>query len=505
MLLLAFAADRRGRPRARRGSSSRRARARRPLLAARCRLERRALGRAPGRSERDFFGPVLDGVPAGLPRLLRDAASVRPHRLSRSCTAVVAARRSSASRSLRRHARDRARRPVRRLARARRRASRWPATLVPGSDPLRVGRRSRWSASWRSSSCCGATSPARASPRPPRSRSCSVVLAGDRVDLRRGREARLPLLADAGIPTTGPTSRSSVRYVWHANYDGIQFPEKATTVMKVKVEGPKRSLYWRATTLDDYTGQSGTRTSSSASPNSASRSTPRAPLSAGGRAQRGELGPPGRSRSRRSGTRICSPRRSRCAGEPGTEAPVADAAGDVVVVPDSLRARPALLGLELRPASEPERAEQVPRRLPGRGRALPRGRLPAGPGVGTPNRDALMAVFFGTANEFGITALEPLYQDALGVTSGAQSPYEAAALARDLVPRSRRVHVRRAAARSGRRRAAARRVRRHGRSAATASTTRARWRSCSACSAFPPASPSALRAASTTRATRSGR
>ena len=42
--------------------------------------------------------------------------------------------------------------------------------------------------------------------------------------------------------------------MWSANYDGIEFPEEPTTVLRVKVPGPKRSLYWRATTLDDYTG-----------------------------------------------------------------------------------------------------------------------------------------------------------------------------------------------------------------------------------------------------------
>ena len=39
-----------------------------------------------------------------------------------------------------------------------------------------------------------------------------------------------------------------------------------------------------------------------------------------------------------------------------------------------------------------------------------------------------MAVFFETSDEFEIAALESVYEAALGVTSGAQSPYEAAAL-----------------------------------------------------------------------------
>lgn len=51
-----------------------------------------------------------------------------------------------------------------------------------------------------------------------------------------------------------PDDPVSVSYVWDANYDGIQFPKKKTVVLRVRVPGPRRSLYWRATTLDEYTG-----------------------------------------------------------------------------------------------------------------------------------------------------------------------------------------------------------------------------------------------------------
>ena len=42
----------------------------------------------------------------------------------------------------------------------------------------------------------------------------------------------------------------SVRFVWNANYGGISFPKKKTTVLRIT--GPKRGLYWRATTLDSF-------------------------------------------------------------------------------------------------------------------------------------------------------------------------------------------------------------------------------------------------------------
>ena len=50
-----------------------------------------------------------------------------------------------------------------------------------------------------------------------------------------------------------PDDPVDVRYIWDANYDGISFPEKQTDVFKVE-GGPRSALYWRATTLDDYTG-----------------------------------------------------------------------------------------------------------------------------------------------------------------------------------------------------------------------------------------------------------
>ena len=46
----------------------------------------------------------------------------------------------------------------------------------------------------------------------------------------------------------------SVRFVWNANYGGIEFPKKRTTVLRIT--GPKRGLYWRATTLDQFDSDS---------------------------------------------------------------------------------------------------------------------------------------------------------------------------------------------------------------------------------------------------------
>jgi protein-glutamine gamma-glutamyltransferase len=52
-----------------------------------------------------------------------------------------------------------------------------------------------------------------------------------------------------------PDDPVNVNYVWDANYDGIEFPEKRTTVFTVETEGVRRQLYWRATSLDEFTGR----------------------------------------------------------------------------------------------------------------------------------------------------------------------------------------------------------------------------------------------------------
>lgn len=43
-----------------------------------------------------------------------------------------------------------------------------------------------------------------------------------------------------------------VRYVWNTSYAGINWPDEETVVLQVS--GPVSNQYWRATTLDDYTG-----------------------------------------------------------------------------------------------------------------------------------------------------------------------------------------------------------------------------------------------------------
>ncbi len=129
----------------------------------------------------------------------------------------------------------------------------WPATLLPGDNPLFAG---------------------------------ALALAGMLFILflfrARGRALRglapalvvggLLVLAAVGASSTEavakgaflrwqqwdlydrPDKAVSVSYVWTSNYDGLRFPKKKTVVMRVQVDGPRRPLYWRATVLEDYNG-----------------------------------------------------------------------------------------------------------------------------------------------------------------------------------------------------------------------------------------------------------
>lgn len=129
----------------------------------------------------------------------------------------------------------------------------WPATMIANVDPdaLAVG---------------------------------TVLLAALLVFLYLARSGRRPLggvvqavvlgaavvLVGVGISTSSAVAKPAVldwrswspfdrgqhtvglRYVWNTSYAGIHWPENETVVLEVR--GPTRSVYWRATSLDEYTG-----------------------------------------------------------------------------------------------------------------------------------------------------------------------------------------------------------------------------------------------------------
>jgi protein-glutamine gamma-glutamyltransferase len=124
----------------------------------------------------------------------------------------------------------------------------WPATLISGGGFIR-----------------GAvilatvlTLLAWAGRRPPRSFR-PAVLAGGLLVLLALVATTSPAVAKEEFlswkkwdPYDRPEDPVSVRYVWNANYGGIRFPKKKTTVIRVKA--PPRAHYWRATVLEVFDG-----------------------------------------------------------------------------------------------------------------------------------------------------------------------------------------------------------------------------------------------------------
>ncbi len=72
---------------------------------------------------------------------------------------------------------------------------------------------------------------------------------------------------------TRPQKPVSVRYVWDANYGGVRFPKKVTTVLSI--QAPRRPMYWRATVLDRFDGSRWRERLSRVAPDEPSALSPR--------------------------------------------------------------------------------------------------------------------------------------------------------------------------------------------------------------------------------------
>ena len=85
----------------------------------------------------------------------------------------------------------------------------------------------------------------------------TALLAGAALILVAAAASTSPAVAKDGVlawerwnPSGSFGGVISVSYVWDAQYGGIQFSKKERTVLRIT--GPKRGLYWRATTLDQF-------------------------------------------------------------------------------------------------------------------------------------------------------------------------------------------------------------------------------------------------------------
>lgn len=124
----------------------------------------------------------------------------------------------------------------------------WPATIVPGRDTVAIGGLALGAALW---------PPLAARVRAGRGLAPALVTliavvvvasAAAHAGLRPSESA----IAWQQWTLFGESSSAvGVKLVWDASYAGIEFPARRTTVLRI--HAPRRSLYWRASTLDRFT------------------------------------------------------------------------------------------------------------------------------------------------------------------------------------------------------------------------------------------------------------
>jgi len=220
-----------------------------------------------------------------------------------------------------------------------------------------------------------------------------------------------------------PARALGVRFVWNASYDGISFPPTETVVLEI--EGPEQAQYWRASTLDVFTGDRWLEELY--------------PVVVQGR-PRGEVPldalAPATARDRRRWVeqrvrvRALVDDHVVAAGTPAAlDAP---SLGSVFLLSGGVvRARhPVEAGARYRvwsyvPDPSPAALAAAPARYP---RAASRfltvwGRLL--PGFGVPGRDARMRALLADPRYPAFGAYAPLYEQALKVAGGAPTPYGA--------------------------------------------------------------------------------
>lgn len=224
-----------------------------------------------------------------------------------------------------------------------------------------------------------------------------------------------------------PKDPVGVRYVWNSNYRGITFPEKETIVLRIKTS--PRSLYWRATTLDEYTGV-GWREDLDPGP----------PLTT-----REFTGPiddpllPAAAKDEKNWTRqdvtveALSDTHLVAASQPvkwapGGQGPIQYANG-VVLAPQGLVLGQQYTVWSYAPRIKPIALAKLPAEYP----AALRRYLEVVPDVvvpefGTADRESAVAQLFSERDFDTLLAeYEPLYREALKVVEGTRSPYLAAA------------------------------------------------------------------------------
>jgi transglutaminase-like putative cysteine protease len=306
----------------------------------------------------------------------------------------------------------------------------WPATLLPGDNPLFAG---------------------------------ALALAGMLFILflfrARGRTLRglapalvvggLLVLAAVGASSTEavakgaflrwqqwdlydrPDKAVSVSYVWTSNYSGLRFPKKKTVVMRVQVDGPRRPLYWRATVLEDYNGGNWNETGDLSEPSESQEQIEVAddPLLPGAGRRKGNWVQQEISiQALRDNHLIASAQPVRW--RPGTSSAYQRGPSGSVVLEQTLRQGQKYTAWSYAPRAKPSELADAGTAYPDELDPRyfePLSGIPV-PELGAVGREQFMNALFATTHDSFLQAHRGLYQTAASLTRESRTPYAAAAV-----------------------------------------------------------------------------
>ena len=374
--------------------------------------------------EHDFFGPVLDGLRNGFLDFYEAELpfDVVDHPLMRSAVMMAIFAFVAFAGTL-----LAARRPVG-AALALVAAVGWPATLSPGDNPLRVGAFTLVGILIVLYALRGTARPSRGLGQAA-AVGGALVLAAVVVSTSDAVSKGAFLSWRGWDPYDRPDDPVGVDYVWNSNYNGISFPEKPTVVFKVKASGPRRGLYWRATTLDEYTGTAWEEDREFGQANNAER------IDA---SRRERFLPPAAVRQQdwiRQEVTIAALRDEHLVGsaqpmrwQPPDGATIRHDDAEVVVLPDALKRDQRYTVWSYVPQARPSRLASAGTNYPAQIQRFLEVLYPTPlPAFGAPGREQVMEGFFAQfGDDFVVQAHEPLYREALEVVGRADSPYAAA-------------------------------------------------------------------------------
>jgi protein-glutamine gamma-glutamyltransferase len=305
----------------------------------------------------------------------------------------------------------------------------WPTTLVPGSRPLLVGALAL-------AGVLAVLFLLRSGMHPARGLAQGIAVALVLVVAAAAASTSESVAKGAFLTWQGwdpydqPDDPVGVRYVWNSHYLGIHFPKKKTTVLKIKTEGQKRNLYWRATTLDDYTG-TGWQEALDLNTESDSNqidSGSLALLPAAARNQANWVKQDVTVEALKDNHLVASSQPMRW--DPPSDSTFQDQGGDIVVLSRSLQRDQTYTVWSYAPRPTQKQLAQAGTNYPDSiQRDLEVIQTAAVPKFGTPDRDLLMTVFFDARfdNDPLMQQNRALYDVAKEVAGDVTNPYAAAA------------------------------------------------------------------------------